>query len=438
MATVVPNRYPVDYSGVAPSNLVENEHVTLQSGEFRVFSPLYSPFFKKNIVIVDAASGLTLAPNQFACKCIGATASAIAGAGNEVYSVVVILDEEVGNQLTYSYQTVGGAYTTGYEALAAMISNLLTTNQISNNDPVDFGTVQHLPEGYRQNLHLHALGATAGWEFIASELEKIRHAILLGDQTTKTFVLSYIANALAESQQLREDLAEPGTPFGDHVANVGNPHNLTKAQVDLGNVQNYATATLPQALEGTRDDLYVTASQVAAVVQNVLDLGVDAHILDMNNPHGDDKSTIGLPLLQNYGVAVLADMQTPVSGTPKYVTNLVAAEFLADMFDSLNSENQGIIDGLLAQAATAVSSAQAALAGANTASASVASAAATIAAASTQADQALASSNQNTVNVQNSESAAIQLIQEYAVEAIVLAETQGYSRGFADGQASMA
>ncbi len=431
MPAVVPNRYPVDYTGVADSNFIENELHTLADGEFRVFSPLYSPFFKKNIAIVDTSTGLLLEPSQYACKTISAAASKLAGPGNGLYSTVVIIDEEVSNNIAVSYQTVGGHYTTGYEAISTMIGNLLTTNQVSNNDPVSFNTVQHIPEGLPQNLHLHALGGTAGWEYLVNELEKLRATILLGDQLVKTFVLSYIKGAMDESEAARLAMAEPGTPFGDHVANVGNPHNLSKAQLGLALVQNYAVATIQQAYDGLRGDLYVTTEQVRQVVQNAVNLGMDAHIADEDNPHEVDKTDVGLALLENYAPASGADLATPVSGTLKYVTNDAAAEFLADVFEELNSGNLGTIGTLITAAAAALTAANSALTAANTASASVNSAAATIAAAETKATLALTSSNQNTVNVQNSESAAIQIVQEYAAVAVTNAETAAFARGVA-------
>jgi hypothetical protein len=437
MAIIVPNRYPLDYTGLADSNLIASEQVTLVPGAFRVFSPLYSPFFKKNIRIVDAANGLQLDESQYSCKCLVASASAIAGTGNEVYSIVVIIDSEVSNNLSVSYQTVGGPYTSGYESIVGMVSNLLSTNQVGNNDPVDWSIVENLPEGFPENLHLHSLGSTAGWEFLATSLEKLRMSILLGDQLSKSFVLSYIDQAITEAINMRTQIAAPGSPLGDHISNTDNPHNVSKAQIELGNVLNYPIATMIEAFDGTRGDRYLTADQVKAVVQDRVDMGLDAHILNTDNPHAVNKAQVGLNLVENYGVADADDLATPVDGTTKYVTNHSAHAFLTQYFAELNSDNNTLLEETTAAATSALGVAQSALTTANASLLAAQAATATITAASQAADQAVLAANANLTNVQNSESAALALVNQYVASAVVEAETAAYARGFDAGVASM-
>lgn len=434
MPAITPNRYPLDYTGQLDSNLIENEQVTLLPGAYRAFSPLYSPFFKKNIRIIDAASGLVLQSSQYRCLCISSAASTIAGVGNEVFSIVVITDEAVSNNLAVDYQSVGGAYTTGYEAILGMINNLLSTTQVSNNDPVDWSLLENLPSGFAENLHLHSLGSTAGWEFLAASLEKLRLAVLLGDQTSKSFVMSYIDQAVAEMVQMRANISAPGTPFGDHVSSTDNPHSVNKAQVNLSLVENYPIATMTEAYEGVRNDRYLTADQVKQVVQDRVDMGLHAHVIDTNNPHNVTKAQVGLDLVQNLGVASTADMAS--SSTTTYVTNQSAYAFLTDYFATLNSANNTTLQGVQDSADATLAAAQTALVTANNALSAVQAATTTITAASVAASNAVESSNNNLVNVQNSESAALQMLQEYTVSAVIQAEAESYARGYKDGVAS--
>lgn len=436
MPDVIPNRYPLDYSGTAQSNFIQNEIVTLQSGPYRAFAPLYAPYFKKNIHIVDVATGQVLQPTQYRCLCIVASASTIAGQGNEVYSVVVVTDGAVSNNLTVSYQSVGSYYTSGYESILAMVNNLLTVNQIANNDPVNWDILQDLPEGFPENLHLHPLGSTAGWEFLAASLEKLRLAVLLGDQQSKSFVLSYIAQSLASVTLMSTNIALAGTPFGDHVSSINNPHNVTAAQLGLGFVQNYPVATLAEAYAGARTDRYLTADLVAAVAQNRINLGMDAHILNYTNPHVVTAAQVGLDQVQNYGVAQAADLTTPVDGTNLYVTNHTAHDWLNTYFASLNSTNNTSLENVITLGDSVLATAQQAQSTANTSLTAVNAAAATIASAQAAATAALSLSNSNLSNAQNSESAAITLINEYVTAAVVAAESAAYQRGFTDGVAS--
>lgn len=437
MPTIVPNRYPLDYSGTLASNLIENEVVQLQPGPFRVFSPLYSPYFQKNIVIVDSATGLTLQPTQYSCRSLVGSVSAISGMGNDVYSIVVILDEAVSNSLTVDYQSVGGHYTTGYESLLGMIDNLLNTNQGSG-DPMAWSALSNLPEGFTENLHLHTVGATTGWEYLAAALEKLKNAILMGDQLSKQFVLSYIDQAVQASIAMRTAATLAGTPFGDHILDQNNPHNITKQQLSLDLVENYATATLAQAYEGTAPNLYVTADQVRAVVLDQINLGMDAHIANQANPHAVTKTQVGLSNIMNYPVASASDLTTPVTNTPKYVTNIAAAAWLSSYFTALNSGNASAISTMNANSLAALTAAQDALAEATAASTAVAASTTSIAASTVVASNALTTANQNTVDAQNAESAAQQLIQDYLAPALVATESAAYARGFADGVASQA
>lgn len=436
MTIINPNTYPLDYSGVASSNLIANEQVTLSGGAFRAFSPLYAPFFKKNIAMIDLGTGLRLTSSQYSCKALIPSASTVAGIGDEVYALVVITDAAVSNNLSVSYQTVGGPYTSGFEAILGMVTNLLSTNQVSNNDPVNWAIVEHLPTGFPENLHLHSLGQTTGWEFLAAALEKLRLTILLGDQLSKSFVLSYIDRAIAAAIQMSNQIAEAGTPLGDHVASTDNPHNVTAAQLGLGLVQNFAIATLQEAYEGTRTDRYLTADLVQAVVQSRIDLGLDAHILATDNPHNVTKAQVGLSDVANYGIAVADDLNTPVNGTNLYVTNVTAAAWLVSYFTELTSSSNTTLAATTQSGVDALAAAQAALSDAQAALAAAQVASSTITAATQQASAALLAANANLLSVQNSQSAAMNLVNDYVAQALIAAEAAAYSRGFTDGIAS--
>lgn len=437
MSNVIQNVYPVDYTGTKATNLISNENITLENGNIRAFSPLFAPFFKKNIVIKDNLTNLTLASTQYTCYNLVASASALSGIGNDVYSIIIITDHAVSSNLSVTYQTVGGNYTTGYDTILSLVNNILSTNSGTNSNPVGWHSVENLPAGFPEALHIHSLENTVGWEFVASELEQLKLAILLGDQVNKNFVLTYIDNVIANQVLALTNIASPGGPFGDHIADVDNPHNVTAAQLELGNVQNYALATLAQAYTGTRSDLYVTADQVAAVVQNAVNMGIDAHILDTDNPHNDTAADLGLGNVQNFGLATVTDLNVPVSGTSKYVTNTVLAAWLNQYFAVQNGNVSNSLGTVTQQAQAAITAADAATAASTAAQATVTAAVATIAAATTNANNALAAANQNVLSSTNSTSHAMDLINTYVAAAVAAARTEYYSKGYADGLAGV-
>jgi hypothetical protein len=56
------------------------------------------------------------------------------------------------------------------------------------------------------------------------------------------------------------------TPLNSHTARTDNPHGVTKAQVGLGNVSNYAVATSGEALAGSSNTTYMTPALTQARV----------------------------------------------------------------------------------------------------------------------------------------------------------------------------
>ena len=427
--------YPVDYTGNSNTNLILNESITLTPGNVRAFSPLYAPFFSKNIVIVDALSGLTLQASQYEFYYLVAAPSAIAGPGNTVYALVIITDATVSNTLTVTYQTVGGSYTTGYETIIQMVNNILATTQQNLANPVVWNNVKNLPSDFPENLHIHSIDQTVGWEFVASQLEQIKLAILLGDQVNKDFVMSYINQAITNANNAQINLAAAGTTFGNHISSTSNPHNVVPATIGLGNVLNYGTATLQQAYAGT-PNLYVTADVAQALVQNQVNLGMDAHISNYNNPHGVTPAQIGLGNVQNYGVASLADITSPVSGNPKYVTNTVLGPWLTNYFAATSNATN-------AQLATLTTSSNNTLTAANTAQANAASALAAANAAQAQVTTTLAQvntalgvANQIETDAANATAAATALVESYIAQAVTSAESNYYALGYAAGLAA--
>lgn len=82
-------------------------------------------------------------------------------------------------------------------------------------------------------------------------------------------------------------------PATAHIANTSNPHNVTKAQVGLGNVDNTSDTAKPVS----------TAQQVA--IEDAKKAGTDAqadidsHTANTSNPHGVTKAQVGLGNVDN-------------------------------------------------------------------------------------------------------------------------------------------
>ncbi len=100
-----------------------------------------------------------------------------------------------------------------------------------------------------------------------------------------------------------------------HSSLTNNPHNVTKAQVGLGNVTNDEQLVKAQNL-GDLPNVEMAQQNLNVYSKEAVDSVVQTHINDKNNPHNTTKSQVGLGNVENYTVAL---SYTDASAN-KYVT----------------------------------------------------------------------------------------------------------------------
>src|SRR5690606_38438902 len=106
-----------------------------------------------------------------------------------------------------------------------------------------------------------------------------------------------------------------------HANRRDNPHGVTKAQVGLGNVENYGIATQAEAEAGTANNKYMTPLRVAQAIAAL-------HANRRDNPHGVTKAQVGLGNVENYGIATQAEAEAGTANN-KYMTPLRVAQAIA-------------------------------------------------------------------------------------------------------------
>ena len=148
------------------------------------------------------------------------------------------------------------------------------------------------------------------------------------DGTSNTLYMTPLRVAQAINSGVQSDL-------NDHMDDQTNPHNVTKAQVGLSNVDNYPTATVADMLAGVSNERFATPAGVKAVVDEMAAGGGDStHAGRTDNPHNVTKAQVGLGNVQNYGIATTADL---ISGsTTSYVTPAALLEYSAPIISILN------------------------------------------------------------------------------------------------------
>lgn len=127
-----------------------------------------------------------------------------------------------------------------------------------------------------------------------------------------------------------------------HLANVSNPHGVTKAQVGLGNVDNtadsaksvkYATSA-GSATKATQDASGNVIASTYATATNLT-----SHTGNKSNPHGVTKAQVGLSNVPN----VATNDQTPTYTVPSESAKLVSGEKMSVAFGKIAKSVNNLI-----------------------------------------------------------------------------------------------
>lgn len=168
-------RYPLDLTGINSSNLVVNELHNLPALSKRAILPVYAPYFTESVTVRDNST-TSLLTRGVHYECLQLVEEATIKTGKEICEVILILDPAVSNQVSITYQTIGGLYQRTSEAIVDMYNTV-----INDNRPVDWVSVLNKPIAYPPSLHNHLFTETVGFEPLIVELERVRQAITLSN-----------------------------------------------------------------------------------------------------------------------------------------------------------------------------------------------------------------------------------------------------------------
>lgn len=99
-----------------------------------------------------------------------------------------------------------------------------------------------------------------------------------------------------------------------HVNNKSNPHEVTKEQVGLGNVDN--TSDVNKPVSTAQQEAINLAKQEVTEQVNQCQASIDAHKADINNPHQVTKDQVGLGKVENY-----TPLEMPISQSTQNALN---------------------------------------------------------------------------------------------------------------------
>lgn len=309
-------KYPEDPTGLNPNNLVINEPHDLGSGRNRAFVPTYGSYFTETMIVTEATTGrvLTKGTHYIAAQLQQDASMAM---DKEICAVVVITDPTVQDQLLFTYQVVGGVFSTSVSALQKMIEDLDLDERA-----VEWGMIIGKPTAFPPAPHLHDIGDIYGFEYLVEALDALRNAILIGDEAAHDELRQYIRY---EDGLLRDSITALDGRFQAHVQDQDNPHNTTKAQVGLGSVDNYPTATQPEAEAGAVNNRFMTPLRTAQAITQQALVPLNAHRADQSNPHNTTKAQVGLGNVDNFVTATKTEAELGVLGT-RFMTPLLTAQ----------------------------------------------------------------------------------------------------------------
>lgn len=312
MATV----YPFDPTGTSAANRISNEQQVITAQNFRDYHyviPKFAPFFEKNISVrMQYPNGTTRTLTRgvdyyFANQFIDASRAC----ASPIFGAISFLDTDTAGILSITYNTVGGMW----NLTASEIIRILA-EEMRNPRTTTWEQITNLPQRFPVIDHQWDLVDMVGVTPLIGAVLGVRDAIT---QTN-------------------------GSTVPAHIADKGNPHQVTKAQVGLGSVANYPVATIQQAQEGTFAAAFMTPERTRQAISVLGAALINAHAADVNNPHNTTKTQIGLDRVQNYPIATEAQARAGTTDTAymsplrtsQAIATLVGTAFTAHAASKLN------------------------------------------------------------------------------------------------------
>ena len=194
-----PTRFNVDLSGASPNNRVEGEYHDLPNRTNRSIATTYGPYYTESLEVYDVATGNKLTRNIH-YRCLDVVGIPTAQSGKEICTIIVVTGPSVGNAVRLNYQALGGGYEHTYEAIRLLMDALLNDSRLVGWPSI----IDRLPS-FNPSHHLHRVGDAIGFEYMVNELERLKNAILLGDEIAHMEILSYVDVAINGLRQLIQD-----------------------------------------------------------------------------------------------------------------------------------------------------------------------------------------------------------------------------------------
>lgn len=306
------NPYPLDLTGLLPSNLINDEQQTLtplNGPRKQLLIPISGPFFGNTLVVhyYNASLALQTAVVNVDYEWIYEYEELSTVCEAPVFGGISFSNLMITGPILLSYQSVGGNY-----ALNKQAAILQLFNDTINSKFVDWSVVTNTPTYYPVDNHtVNVSSNTVGYATTVASINNLAAANTYPPANTDIAALI------------------------NHSVNYNNPHNVTKAQLGLSNVANYGLASDAVAIAGTSAITYLTPrttfEATLALLDNASSTQFGIVLLNNNIDAGDTvdatKALTGNGLIsmltsetanpiKNFFTAGVIEAQQPLQTTP--------------------------------------------------------------------------------------------------------------------------
>lgn len=288
--TDINHSYPFDPTGSKGSNRIVGEKHALSPPawkDYHFIIPKLAPFFRDSIKIRECNTGRELVEGtdwMASHRFIDASRST----ARPIYGSITFYDKTLSGVVEIEYQTLGGDWTIDGDAITQLLVHTSSNPRITTWEeivdlPFQFPVIDH-------DWHLDDL---IGMSHVKKAIEDVSQTIL-------------------DTRDVRPIVRR-------HLADEDNPHNVTKAQVGLGDVENFAPSTRSQALDGVHDESYMTPRRVRQSIEKYGYTYTDKHEGRKDNPHSVTKRQVGLGDVENFGLSTRGQAES-ADGNDSYMT----------------------------------------------------------------------------------------------------------------------
>lgn len=304
--------YPFDPTGKQASNKIIGEKHSVSPPawkDYHFIIPKMAPFFRDSIKLVKLPDRTPLVEGvDYVVTHLFHDASL--AVAKPVYGSITFYDKEFAGIVEIEeYQTLGGEWTID----DTTISEILINNHV-NPRITTWEQVVETPHQFPVIDHEWHLDDMVGMSEVEAAILRIADVILI--------------------------TGDPEISIDDHLQRTDNPHSVTKLQVGLGDVENFAVASRAEAEAGSLNNRYMTPQRTAQAIVALGHSYTDAHEERDDNPHGVTKTQVGLSAVQNYAVATQGEAEGGATNsrymTPLRVSQAISKQALEPLAEHLD------------------------------------------------------------------------------------------------------